>query len=264
MKAKKNDRMPFGADKIKPKQKNLLIEIIVTAILLISVLSAMILIPLLCAMNTERVYALPEHQSERYVYPPEVPYVIPRNYSRSKESYTRHDALFILTAEDTELSAQRYEESLPDAPECDISDEDTPQSNEPDEAVEADVGEQAMPDAGFPQTQHERDIEILCFMVYSEARGLCPEEQALTVWCVLNRLDSGRFGDTIEQIIVSPNQFVYSDTYTAEIRQTVERAYKAWLSGEDAPILEPYATTSDYMFFCGRCGDDGRMHNFFR
>ena len=49
----------------------------------------------------------------------------------------------------------------------------------------------------------------LAKMVWGEARGCSTTEQAATIWCVLNRYDSGdRFwADTVEGITTQPCQF---------------------------------------------------------
>ena len=113
----------------------------------------------------------------------------------------------------------------------------------------------------------ERDIELLAKMVWGEARGCAPAEQALCVWTVINRLEAGRFGDTLEDVVTAPHQFVgYQAKHpvTDEIRTVVEDALAAWDNGETAPALPPYAGTGGYLFFTGGRGDDGQLHNFFK
>jgi spore germination cell wall hydrolase CwlJ-like protein len=113
----------------------------------------------------------------------------------------------------------------------------------------------------------ERDIEMLAKMVWGEARGCAPAEQSLCVWTVINRLEVGGFGDTLEEVLTAPHQFVgYKPNHpvTDEIRAVVEDALAAWESGEAAPTFPPYAETSGYLFFTGRRGDDGQLHNFFK
>lgn len=110
----------------------------------------------------------------------------------------------------------------------------------------------------------DADIETLSKMVWGEARGCAAEEQALCIWTVLNRLADGRFGSSIEAIVTAPYQFAgYSEAnpVTDEIQAVVIKALDAWAAGEDAPVLEPYATTSEYLYFTG--GADG-LHNWFR
>lgn len=113
----------------------------------------------------------------------------------------------------------------------------------------------------------ERDIEMLAKMVWGEARGCTPAEQSLCVWTVINRLEAGCFGNTLEEVLTTPRQFVgYKPKHpvTDEIRTVVEDTLAAWESGEIAPTLPPYAETSGYLFFTGRRGDDGQLHNFFK
>lgn len=124
-----------------------------------------------------------------------------------------------------------------------------------------------MPEATHEPRYTERDIEMLAKMVWGEARGCTKEEQALCVWTVINRLEAGCFGDTLEEVLTTPRQFVgYKSKHpvTDEIRTVVEDALAAWENGGTAPILPPYAETSGYLFFTGRRGDDGQLHNFFK
>ena len=108
----------------------------------------------------------------------------------------------------------------------------------------------------------EADIALLCKMAWGEARGCAPAEQALCVWTPLNRLDNGGFGSSIEEIVTAERQFIgYApeNPVTEEIRAVVVAVLEAWVAGEPAPALPPYAETGDYLFFSG----DGR-HNYFR
>lgn len=49
------------------------------------------------------------------------------------------------------------------------------------------------------------EVDLLCRVVWGEARGCDKEQQAAVVWCVLNRVDAG-FG-TIEEVIKAKGQF---------------------------------------------------------
>lgn len=113
----------------------------------------------------------------------------------------------------------------------------------------------------------EQDITMLAQMVWGEARGCAKAEQALCVWTVINRLEDGRFGKTLQEVLTKPYQFAgYSpnNPATDEIRMTVEDALAAWARGETAPALPPYAETGGYLYFTGSRGDDGQLHNFFK
>ena len=104
------------------------------------------------------------------------------------------------------------------------------------------------------------EVTLLCQTVYGEARGCSREEQMLVVWCVCNRADSS--GASIEQVVTAPRQFHgYSPEHpvTDEIRSVVLEVLDAWSRGQEALVYEPYATTSEYLYFSG----DG-VHNWFR
>lgn len=104
------------------------------------------------------------------------------------------------------------------------------------------------------------EVTLVCQTVYGEARGCSKEEQMLVVWCICNRADST--GASIEQIVTAPRQFHGYDSenpVTDEIRRVVLEVLDAWSRGQEALVYEPYATTSEYLYFSG----DG-VHNWFR
>lgn len=51
------------------------------------------------------------------------------------------------------------------------------------------------------------DIEILAKTLYGEANCVDDVGKEMVVWCILNRLDSGIFGDSITEICTAPYQF---------------------------------------------------------
>lgn len=104
------------------------------------------------------------------------------------------------------------------------------------------------------------EVTLVCQTVYGEARGCSREEQMLVAWCICNRADSS--GMSIEQVVKAPSQFHgYNpeNPVTDDIRSVVLEVLNAWSSGQEALVYEPYATTSDYLYFSG----DG-VHNWFR
>lgn len=104
------------------------------------------------------------------------------------------------------------------------------------------------------------EVTLMCQTVYGEARGCSREEQMLVAWCICNRADSS--GASIEQIVTAPRQFHGYDPenpVTDEISSVVLEVLDAWSRGKEALVYEPYATTSEYMYFSG----DG-VHNWFR
>ena len=53
----------------------------------------------------------------------------------------------------------------------------------------------------------EDDVIAVAKMLWGEARGCTRDNQAMAVWCVLNRVDDSRFPDTIQGVLSQPNQF---------------------------------------------------------
>jgi hypothetical protein len=119
-----------------------------------------------------------------------------------------------------------------------------------------------------PAPYTEREVDMLSRMVYGEALGCAGDEQALCVWTAINRLDDGRFGETISEVLTAPGQFTgYSEKHpvTDGIRAVVRECLTEWALGEPAPLLAPYATERPYLYFDGGHMDEhDRPHNFFR
>ena len=53
----------------------------------------------------------------------------------------------------------------------------------------------------------EDDVVAMAKMLWGEARGCTRDNQAMAVWCVLNRVDDPRFPDTIQGVLSQPSQF---------------------------------------------------------
>jgi hypothetical protein len=111
------------------------------------------------------------------------------------------------------------------------------------------------------------DIELLAKAVWGEARGCDPAEQSLVIWTVLQRVDAGDYGDTIEAVLTDPRQFGgyrAKNPVDPEIYALCAREASKWASGDLPPTSIPYAPTRPYLFFDGRRGNDGKRHNYFR
>lgn len=106
------------------------------------------------------------------------------------------------------------------------------------------------------------DAELIAKTIWGEARGCSPEEQRLVAWCILNRVDTGIWGDTIEDVIKYPNAFQGYDINNPTTYKCLELAKEVlieWTSGGECEVLAPYATEPGYLYFVGRDG-----HNWFR
>lgn len=104
------------------------------------------------------------------------------------------------------------------------------------------------------------EVTLVAKTVWGEARGCSRDEQKLVVWCICNRADA--HNQSVEEVVTATNQFVGYDhdhPVEPEIVEVVEEVLQAWSCNEEALILPPYATTSNYQYFSG----DG-AHNWFR
>lgn len=66
-------------------------------------------------------------------------------------------------------------------------------------------GMSAGADNGRTYTAEEADILARC--VWGEYRGEDDVQVAAVAWCVLNRVDDARFGNTIKEVVTAPYQF---------------------------------------------------------
>lgn len=58
---------------------------------------------------------------------------------------------------------------------------------------------------GYTVTNAE--INMIAKTVWGEARGCSKLQQSGVVWCILNRVDNGYWGDTVAEVVTAPSQF---------------------------------------------------------
>lgn len=107
----------------------------------------------------------------------------------------------------------------------------------------------------------QQEIEMLAKTIWAEARGVpSTARQAAVVWCVLNRLDAGGYGDTIAEVVSAPYQFAYSpdNPLSGEYIVLAEDVLLRW--GAEKAGVEDVGRTlpADYLFFEG----DGYENHF--
>lgn len=106
------------------------------------------------------------------------------------------------------------------------------------------------------------DAEIIAKVLYEECRGVeSKTEQAAVAWCILNRVDSQKFPDTVEKVAKQSHQFAWNPSapVTEELLNLAEDVLLRWQlekvgMGDVGRILP-----QDYLYFAGRGG-----HNHFR
>lgn len=111
-------------------------------------------------------------------------------------------------------------------------------------------------------TYSESDVELIAKTVWQEARGIERKaEQAAVVWCILNRVDDDRWGDTIAEVVTAPHQFAYDAgaPVTDELRRLAEDVLERWKREKEGETEVGRVLPPEYVFFDG----DG-SHNHFR
>lgn len=102
----------------------------------------------------------------------------------------------------------------------------------------------------------EQEVEIIAKTVYGEALITHSDtEMSAVVWCILNRVDSSLFPDSILGVVTKSqfHGFNESNPVDAHIEWLVEDVLYRWYTGGDGRTLPP-----EYLYFWG----DG-LHNHF-
>ena len=109
----------------------------------------------------------------------------------------------------------------------------------------------------------QQDVSMLARLIWIEARGVkTTDEKAAVVWCVLNRVDSDEYPDTVAAVISQKNQFAdYDPDYpeTEEDREIAEDVLNRWLAEKDGEEDVGRVLPKEYVFFAG----DGYQNYYF-
>lgn len=106
--------------------------------------------------------------------------------------------------------------------------------------------------------QRNSDITYIAKTVWGEARGLSYAERAQVAWCILNRVDSGRFPNTVGGVVTQKNQFVgYSSSFPTSEWAVAEDVYNRWLAEKNGEAITR-ELAHGVCFFYGKGG-----HNHF-
>ena len=106
----------------------------------------------------------------------------------------------------------------------------------------------------------EDDVIAMAKMLWGEARGCTRDNQAMAVWCVLNRVDDPRFPDTILGVVAQPSQFHgYSPDFPVwdELKEVARDVLTRW-SLEKQGVTVERELLPEHVFFTG----DGIQNNF--
>jgi hypothetical protein len=105
------------------------------------------------------------------------------------------------------------------------------------------------------------DVDMLARLIYTEARGIDSDmEKAAVVWCVLNRVDSDRWPNTIEQVVTQKNQFAYDESapLMPEFETMAENVLWRWWYEKMGVVDVGRVLPKCFMYFSG----DGERNCF--
>ena len=104
----------------------------------------------------------------------------------------------------------------------------------------------------------DADVIAVAKMLWGEARGCTRDNQAMAVWCVLNRVDDPRFPDTILGVLSQPSQFHgYSPDFpvTDELYAVALDVLTRW-SMEKQGVTVERELPNTYLWFTGYNGSN--------
>lgn len=108
---------------------------------------------------------------------------------------------------------------------------------------------------------YQEEANVIAKIIYNEARGIDSlEEQAAVAWCILNRVDSQDFPNTIITAATQPNQFAWNSNtpVLAEFKIIAEDVIKRWLLEKQGKENVGRVLPQDYLYFYG----DGERNHF--
>lgn len=116
-------------------------------------------------------------------------------------------------------------------------------------------------EAEAPVLWTEAELELIAQTVWAEARGVeSRAEQAAVVWCILNRVDAGTWGDTISQVVTYPSQFAWdpASPVEAEFVELAEDVCRRWAAEKAGASDVGRTLPAGYLYFEG----DGERNHF--
>ena len=107
----------------------------------------------------------------------------------------------------------------------------------------------------------EDDAKVLAKTVWGEARGCSETQQAAVVWCILNRVDSPLFPNSIQEVVKQPQQFAgYSgrNPVDPEILKLVYDVLSRWCIEPNCIAGVGRVLPPSYLYFAGN-GTENRF-----
>lgn len=108
------------------------------------------------------------------------------------------------------------------------------------------------------------ELEAMAKVLYHEARGEDTTQQSAVVWCILNRLDHGGYGDSIMEVVTSPHQFAWHPDAPVQedLLWVVTDVVSRW-NWEKQGLKDSGRTLpSTYLYFTARDGENKFTEEF--
>lgn len=138
-------------------------------------------------------------------------------------------------------------------------DSETDKPSESTETEEKNIEIETEAPAWEPDTE---EVVMLAKLVWGEAGGIpSTTEQAAVVWCVLNRVDSPKYPDTVAEVVTQRYQFAgykESNPATEEFMEIARDVLVRWHSEKNGTSDVGRVLPKDYLYFTG----DG-VRNYF-
>lgn len=108
----------------------------------------------------------------------------------------------------------------------------------------------------------DREVELIAKTVYGEALVTQSDmEMAAVAWCILNRVDSPKYPDTIEEVVTQRRQFHgYSEEHPVipRVENLVRDVLDRWYAEKNGDTDCGRVLPKDYIYFEG----DGRHNHY--
>ena len=110
------------------------------------------------------------------------------------------------------------------------------------------------PKTSLKYIANAEEISMLCKVTYGEAGSLSKTQQAAVVWCILNRVDSEVYPNTISEVITQKSQFYgYKESHpiVQETQEIVIDVLLRWENEQRGELNVGRVLPREYMYFTG-------------
>ena len=110
------------------------------------------------------------------------------------------------------------------------------------------------PSTSLRYIANAEEINMLCKVTYGEAGSLSKTQQAAVVWCILNRVDSEVYPNTISEVITQKSQFYGYKEYHPIVKETQDVVIDVllrWENEQRGELDVGRVLPKEYMYFTG-------------